>query len=544
MLSRLFPLLAVCLAVPGCAPPAGEAGSQPLNVVWITVEDMSPRLAPYGDSLAATPHIDRLAREGVRYTHAFSVSGVCAPSRAALITGMYPTSIGAQHMRTLARTAALSDITDPELLAIPVYEAVPPPEVKAFPEYLRAAGYYVTNNSKEDYQFRRPVTTWDASSNQAHWRNRREPGQPFFAVFNFTTTHESQVWLRADEPMLVDPADVPIPPYYPDTPIVRRDIARHYTNIQRMDEQVGQVLHELQEDGLLHRTVVFFFSDHGDGLPRMKRWPYDSGLRVPLIVRWPDGAGAGTVDPRLVSFVDFAPSMLALLGLPVPTHLQGQPFLGDHLPPERQYVYAARDRMDPAIDNVRAVRDRRFKYLRNYMPERPYVQFLPYRDRMGIMQELLRLNEEGALQGPQRLWFRQEKPLEELYDTEADPHEIHNLADDPAYRDKLEELRAAHERWKEETRDIGLLPETELVRRMWPPDGVQPTTEAVAFTETPAGPVALASATEGASIAYAVGAEGPWLLYTAPLTVAAGDTLRATAIRIGYRPSTETTYIP
>ncbi|MEZ4699939.1 MAG: sulfatase-like hydrolase/transferase [Rhodothermales bacterium] len=524
----------------GGTPPAE---TPPLNVVWISVEDMSPRLAAYGDTLAKTPNIDRLAREGERYAHAYSISGVCAPSRAALITGMYPTTIGAQHMRTLARTADIAKITDPELLAIPVYEAVPPPEVRCFPEYLRAAGYYTTNNVKEDYQFRRPITAWDESSRTAHWRNRRDPDQPFFAVFNFTTTHESQIWSRDDEPLRVDPAAVPLPPYYPDTPIVRRDIARHYSNIELMDAQVGQVLRELEEDGLMDRTVVFFFSDHGDGMPRMKRWVYDSGLRVPLIIRWPDGRHAGAVNDRMVSFVDFAPSMLSLLGLDVPAHLQGIPFLGDRAGPERAHVFAARDRMDPAIDNVRAVRDRRFKYIRNYMPERPYVQFLPYRDRMGIMQELHRLHAEGQLDAVQSLWFRETKPREELYDTEADPHEIVNLAGDPAYADKLAELRAEHERWKAETRDIGLLPETELVKRMWPPDGVQPATQPPVATPDAGGGVTLASATEGASIAYARGADAPWLLYTRPLHLAAGDTLRAVAIRIGFKQSEEAVYV-
>jgi len=202
---------------------------------------MSPHLAAYGDSVAYTPHIDRLAREGVRYTNVFSISGVCAPSRAALITGMYPTTIGAQHMRTMRRTSALADITDPELLAIPTYEAVPPPEVKAFTEYLRANNYYTTNHAKEDYQFRRPITAWDASNNEAHWRNR-PAGQPFFSVFNTATTHESRVWGHADHPWLIDTTRVTVPPYYPDTPIIRRDVARHYNNIQEMDAQVGEVL--------------------------------------------------------------------------------------------------------------------------------------------------------------------------------------------------------------------------------------------------------------------------------------------------------------
>ncbi|RMG75345.1 MAG: DUF229 domain-containing protein, partial [Bacteroidetes bacterium] len=438
---RYLPFLLVLLACRP-APPAEPAGLpfRP-HILWITTEDMSPRLACYGDSIAHTPNLDRLAAQGVRYTHAFSVSGVCAPSRAALITGMYPTTIGAQHMRTMKRTAALADITDPELLAIPTYEAVPPPEVRCFPELLRAAGYYCTNNAKEDYQFTRPITAWDESSNQAHWRNRNS-GQPFFAVFNIGITHESQVWARADEPWLIDTSAVEVPPYYPNTPIVRRDLARHYNNIQLMDGRVGEILAELEAEGLLDSTIIFFFGDHGDGLPRAKRWCYDSGLRVPLLIRWPKALGGGSVDSSLVSFVDFAPSVLSIAGVPVPGWMQGQAFLGpQRADTPRAYIYAARDRMDPAIDNVRAVRDQRYKYLRNYMPERPYVQFLPYRDRMGLMQELLRLDAAGELEGPQRLWFRQTKPREELFDCLADPHEIHDLAGDPRYAAKLAELR-------------------------------------------------------------------------------------------------------
>ncbi len=223
-----------------------------------------------------------------------------------------------------------------------------------------------------------------------------------------------------------------------------------------MDQRVGEILDELEEAGLLDETIVFFFSDHGDGLPRMKRWIYDSGLRVPFIIRWPDGRGAGTVNDELVSFVDLAPTMLSITGLPIPDHLQGQSFLGEQKAPPRKYVFAARDRMDPAIDNMRAVRDRRFKYIRNYMPERPYVQFLPYRDRMGIMQVLLEMDATGALEGPERLWFRKTKPLEELYDTEVDPHEIDNLAEDPDYAEKLAELRAAHERVEGRNERLGV----------------------------------------------------------------------------------------
>ena len=540
--STCVPFFLILLSF-SCSQEQTKTSQEPVpNIVWITVEDMSPRLSAFGDSTVSTPHIDRLAAEGVRYTNVFSVSGVCAPSRSAIITGMYPTTIGAQHMRNMRRTSAIADITDPELLAIPTYEAVPPPEAKCFTEYLRAEGYYCTNNSKTDYQFTPPITAWDESNAQAHWRNRPDPDLPFFAVFNTNITHESQVWSRADEPMRVDPSSIEVPPYYPDHPVIRRDIGRHYSNIELMDAFVGNILAELEEDGLLENTIVFFFSDHGDGLPRMKRWLYDSGLHVPLIIRWPGSEGAGTISEELISFIDFAPSMLSLTGIPIPDYMQGQAFLGDQKSSERSYVFAAKDRMDPARDNARAVRDRRFKYIRNYMPERPYVEFLPYRDRMELMRVLLTMDEEGTLEGPQRLWFRSTKPIEELYDTDADPHEIHNLAEDPAYQNKLEELRTAHETWKRETKDWGLIPEGELKKNLWPPDGTQPVTASVEFTLPDTlfdqqVNLELTTDTEGASIAYTLDSTATWQLYTSPLTITNSATVYAQAIRIGYAHS-------
>ncbi len=453
---------------------------------------------------------------------------------------MYPTSTGAMAMRTWTRTSALDQITDPELLAIPTYEATPPPEARCFPEYLRAAGYFCTNNAKTDYQFRDPVTAWDESGPDAHWRNRPGADTPFFSVFNFTVTHESGTF-EPRSPAVTDPARVVLPPYYPDTPIVRRDVARHYDNIVAMDALVGRVLDELEEDGLAESTIVFFFSDHGDGLPRMKRWVYDSGLRVPLLVRFPDGSGAGTTRGELVSFVDFAPTVLSLAGVPVPAHMQGQAFLGDQKAEPRKYVYAARDRMDPAPETIRAVRDARFKYVRNYRPDLPYVGFIPYRDRAGVMQEIHRLAKAGALGADQWQLWAQKKPLEELYDTATDPHEIHNLASDPEHLEKLADLRRAHLEWTEETGDLGHIPETELIRRLWPPDGVQPTTAApvVASQAAEGGQrlVRIHCDSPGASIVYRLEETGRWHLYTEPVTVPPGTTVWSQANRLGWTHS-------
>ena len=284
MLSPRLSALFLCfLPLLGLAGGPPDDSDRP-NFVWITVEDLSPHSASYGDSTVATPNVDRLAREGVRFTRFFATVPVCAPARSSIVTGMYPTSYGALHMRTMSRPADAGDA----LAAIPPYEAVPPAGARLLPEYLRMHGYYATNNSKQDYQFRAPETAWDESSRRAHWRNRPDPEQPFFAVFNLEDTHESRVWQRADEPLVVDPDSVDLPPYYPDTPVVRRDVARNYTNIQAMDRRVGEILQQLEDDGLLDETIVFFFSDHGDGLPRAKRSLHDSGLHVPFIVRWPE----------------------------------------------------------------------------------------------------------------------------------------------------------------------------------------------------------------------------------------------------------------
>ncbi|ARA94664.1 sulfatase [Rhodothermaceae bacterium RA] len=512
-----------------CRSGSPDPALPPPNIVWISAEDLSPRLGAYGDTLARTPNLDRFAVQSLRYTRAFTTAGVCAPSRAAIITGMFQPAIGAHHMRTSHEAPHLPG----------PYEAVPPPHVKAFPEYLRAAGYYTTNNVKTDYQFGTPRTVWDENSRQAHWRNRPDPDQPFFAVFNFTVTHESQVWPR-DKPVETDPAAVAVPPYYPDTPVVRRDLAQHYDNIATLDSLVGVILRQLEEDGLADNTVVFFWTDHGDGLPRAKRWLYDAGLHVPLMIRWPGQIEPGTTTDRLVSLMDLGPTVLSIAGVPIPGHMQGQAFLGEQAAPPRSYVYAARDRIDEAYDHVRAVRDARFKYIRNFMPDQPYILDVPYRNRMPTMQELLRLQASGQARGPVALWLRDRRDPEELYDTHADAHEIHNLAGDPRYADVLLRMRIELDRWIEASGDMGHIPEAEMVAQMWP-GGTQPRTEPPVVDRAADGTVTISCPTEGASIAYTTetGDDPHWLLYTEPLVVEPGTTVRARAIRYGYAESEE-----
>jgi arylsulfatase A-like enzyme len=292
------------------------------------------------------------------------------------------------------------------------YSAVPPHYVKTFTEYLRAAGYYCTNNKKTDYQFTPPFTAWDECNDHAHWRNRPEGGQPFFSVFNPTITHESGMWPRDDRPLMTDPSQVKLPPYLPNTPKAREALARHYDNLARADERVGEILRELEEDGLAENTIVFLWSDHGEGLPRGKRWPYDAGIRIPLIVRWPGRLEPGSVCDDLVSLIDLGPTVLSLCDVELPRHLQGQPFLGPQAVP-RAYIFASRDRHDEAYDMVRAVRDKRYKYIRNFHPELPYLLWIPYRNRHPVVQEMWRLYAEGKLEGPQKLMFQTRRPPEE-----------------------------------------------------------------------------------------------------------------------------------
>ncbi|MBI1313035.1 sulfatase-like hydrolase/transferase [bacterium] len=427
------------------------------NILWLSCEDISPHLGCYGYPNATTPNVDRLAAQGTRYSHAFVTAGVCAPCRSAIITGMYQTSLGTQHMRCSATL---------------------PPHVKPFPTYLREAGYYCTNNSKQDYQFKTPKGVWDESSGKAHWKNCPD-GKPFFAVFNYTGCHESGIASESKYKSVTkgltkhdrDVTAASLPPYYPDTPVTRDDWGRYYDVITAMDRWVGEHLVALDDAGLAENTIVIYWSDHGVGLPRAKRWLYDSGLHVPLVVRIPekfrrDGQGTpGSVNDELVSLIDLGPTTLNLAGVSIPRHMQGRAFLGANLTPPREYVYGARDRMDERYDIIRAVRDRRFKYIRNYEPFKTYYQYMNTPEQGRTMREIRRVQADGSASPGVAQFLVPTKPIEELYDVDADPHEMHNLAAEPEHRTTLERLRQAHLDWVLETRDLGLIPEAEINAR-------------------------------------------------------------------------------
>ncbi len=435
-------------------------GAKRPNILWLSAEDISPHIACFGDPHAITPHIDKLATEGVRYTRTFTTAGVCAPCRSGMITGMYQTTLGTQHMRS---NATLPDF------------------IKPFPNYLREAGYYCSNNSKQDYQFKTPKGSWDDSSRKAHWRNRSEKDQPFFAVFNFTGCHESGIasaskYKSVTEDLTTDQRQdasklTTFPPYYPETPAAREDWKRNYELITAMDAWAGDLIQQLKDDGLYENTIIFFWSDHGVGLPRAKRWLYDSGTHIPLVIRIPEKfrvAGQGepnAVTDQLVSSIDFGPTVLNLAGLKIPGHVQGRPFLGANTPTPREYVYGARDRMDERYDIIRMVRDKRFKYIRNYEPLKTFYQYMNTPEKGATMADLRRLHDSGELPPAAEYYFSPTKPVEELYDTKNDPHELNNLAGDPKYSARLKTMREVHLQWVRDTKDLGLIAEPILVER-------------------------------------------------------------------------------
>ena len=427
------------------------AAQQPAspNILWITSEDNGLHLGSYGDKYAVTPNLDQLAGRGMIYRNAWSTAPVCAPARTTLISGLYPPSTGSQHMRSNTRL---------------------PASMKMYPQYLRAAGYYCTNNSKEDYNLAKPGQVWDESSSQAHWRNRK-PGQPFFAIFNFTISHESQIRNQPHE-LKHDPAEARVPAYHPDTPEVRRDWAQYYDRVTEMDELAGGVLRELEQAGLAGDTIIFYYGDHGSGMPRSKRWTFNSGLNVPLIVYFPEkyrhlapgGYKPGGETDRLVGFIDLTPTLLSVAGIQPPAHFQGHSVAGKYEAPEQPYIYGFRGRMDERYDMVRSARDKRYIYIRNYKPHKIYGQFIDYMFQTPTTRVWRELYDAGKLSAP-RTFFWETKPPEELYDLSADRDEVNNLAKSAAHQEILKRLRQAQRQLAVRIRDVGFLPEGEIHSR-------------------------------------------------------------------------------
>ena len=438
---------------------ADALGQDRPNILWISAEDVGPDLGAYGDAHADTPHLDSLAARGLTYRHAWSNLPVCAPARTTMAAGMYARSLGAQHMRSFV------DL---------------PPDVKLFPQYLHEAGYFTTNRSKEDFNVPKPGPLWNEHGENAHWRHR-DGDQPFFSVFNTGSTHESET-AHAEVQVEEADEDYSIPEFQPDLPETNRNWATYYRQVAEMDRWAGERLRELAEAGLADETIVFFWGDHGPGLPRGKRFAYNFGLRVPLIVyvppKYQDRLAPPEYEPgartdRPVSFVDFGPTVLSLAGIEPPNYMQGRAFMGAYEDSPRDYLYGARGRMDERVDMVRTVRDKRFQLIRNYMPHRRHGQHLEYLHRNPVMDKWQRLYEQGEIDPPASFYWTDKPPIE-LYNLEQDPDQVHNLAYDPAYQHVRRRLMDQLHRHQMKIRDTGFLPEAQIHSRS--ADGESPYT--------------------------------------------------------------------
>lgn len=445
-------LSAAAVAVAG---PGAMANQERPNFLWLTCEDISPYLGCYGCEAAETPHLDRLAAEGIRYTRAYACAPVCAVARSALLTGMYSSTIGTHQMRS---------------------HTLLPESIPAYPRVFRDAGYYCTNNSKEDYNspFNNNPDLWDESSGRAHYKNRA-PGQPFFSVFNFTVTHESQLdekqihgyIKRKDIPPAPrnDPASIELPPYHPDLPEIRQDWARLHDLITLMDRMVGEKLAELEGSGEAENTIVFFYSDHGGQLARSKRFIYNVGTQVPLIVRIPQKwrhlapVQPGNATDRLVNFVDLPKTVISMAGLPIPERMQGNVFLGRDTEPPQRTVHFFRDRMSERPDFSRAVTDGRWYFIRNFMPHRPRGRDTRYGPTVQANWRAWEQHYNAGLCDPIQSQFFLPKPPVEFFDTQHDPWHVTNLADHPEHQEHRQRLEADLDAWMVQTRDLGLAPE-------------------------------------------------------------------------------------
>jgi arylsulfatase A-like enzyme len=519
----------------GCAPDntavteIGDKGRQP-NIIWLVAEDQSPDFFPmYGDNTIALPHLEVLAKEGVTFMNAYAPVPVCAPARSAIITGMYPTTLGTHNMRTY--NAYVTD-NQPNI-GIPSYSPIVPQGVKMFTEYLRRKGYYCTNGPKEDYNFKKLESAWDESGKEAHWRKRAK-GQPFFSVFNFGVCHESQVWARGKDSLFVDPEKLPVPPYFPDNAVIRHDLAVNYSNLKRLDDQVGAILSQLKEDGLYDNSIIFFYGDHGGPFPRHKRALYESGTKVPMIIKFPKNAKASSRDNRFFSFIDLAPTVLSLAGIEPPKVMQGKAQFGPfEVAQKAKYTFHSSDRFDELYDRIRSVRSRRYKYIKNFNPKTSNAMPVAYREQMPMMQNLRLIHAQGKLDTVQALWFQTPKPDEELYDLENDPHELRNLAGNIELQDTLRHLRSVLTDWIIETKDLGEYPEKELVAE-WLPYGDPPQLPALEMEVRDSG-IFLFSRKSDATILWKRPMDTLWTIYDKPLPT--DTSFDAKAERIGYSDS-------
>ena len=521
----------LCLGISCSQNTAKEASSKQPNIIWLVAEDQSPQWFPmYGDSTIALPNLQSLSEDAVIFDNAYSPVPVCAPARSAIITGMYPTTLGTHNMRTYA--AWRGEDNEPSI-GIPNYSPVVPQGVKMFTEYLREEGYYCANGPKEDYNFEKTDGAWDESSPNRHWRKRGDK-QPFFAVFNFSVCHESQIWNRGNDSLFVSPDKVVVPPYLPDNEVVRHDLAVNYSNLKRLDEQIGLIISELKEDGLYEDSYIFFYGDHGGPFPRHKRALYETGTKVPMVIKFPNQKEAGTRDDRFLSFIDLAPSVLSLAGIEPPKVMQGVAQFGEYeVKTKPNHVYFTSDRFDEKYDRLRAIRSENFKYIYSYDTTISHAMEVSYREQMPMMQNLRELYAKEALNKEQALWLQPSKPQEELYDLNKDPFELNNLASNPAYQDSLNSLRKLLKTWIRETKDLGKYPEKELIAK-WLVNEEQPRLGPLELMEK-GDQIELISHMKDATILWKVPQDSIWMIYHHPLPIDVA--FEAKSERIGYSDS-------
>lgn len=507
-----------------------ESITPPPNIIWLVAEDQSPDFFPmYGDSTIALPTLETLAEDAVVFDNAFAPVPVCAPARSSLITGMYPTTLGTHNMRTFKSWAEENEPS----IEIPSYSPIVPDGVRMFTEYLRKEGYYCINGPKEDYNFAKTEGAWDQSSDDRHWRKRKKD-QPFFAVFNFSVCHESQIWSRGKDSLFVNPALVPVPPYFPDTEIVRHDLAVNYSNLKRLDDQLAEVISQLKDDGLYENSIIFFYGDHGGPFPRYKRALYDTGIKVPLVIKFPNNENAGNRDDRLISFIDFAPTMLSWAGIDPPKVMQGIAQFGKYeVQRKPEYTFHSSDRFDELYDRLRAVRSKRYKYIKSFNTEVSHAMPVAYREQMPMMQEMRKLYKAHELNEEQAIWFSPTKPGEELYDLKNDPHELRNLAQKPEFRDTLFMMRKVMKNWLNYTDDLGQYPEKELISK-WVPNGKQRQLPPLELEEKEDG-IYLYTKRSDATIVWKQPQDSVWSIYNGPLSK--NGSFEAKAERIGYLDS-------
>ncbi|MGB0370167.1 MAG: sulfatase family protein [Opitutales bacterium] len=524
------------------------------NFLWFILDDVSPLLSVYGYSGVKTPNIDRIAEEGCVYENAFATASVCPTSRNSIFTARYQTANGAHHARTtFAGKRAPAGVE--------AYHACPPPYVKCFTEYLRAEGYFCTNNSKTDYQFGDPSSAWDVCSSAAHW-NQRASGQPFFAVFNPVNTNESKLWPENRVGEASADAHFELPPFLEDTPTVQSTFATQFKNIEVADGILGRLVSELEWEDLLDETVIFITSDHGMGVPRFKRTLFDTGTHVPLIVRAPGLVDANTRNDALISLIDLGSTVLSLADIARPQSMHGESFIGKNRSPERKYIYSAQDRIDESYALIRSVRDQRFHYIRHYDSGVDSAPWSSVANNHPIAREIAEKHARGQLNPEQNYFSRDACPPEELYDVQADPWEMTNLIDDPLHSEELKRLRAHLNAWQQHADPWRDVPETEMLTQWWyhgelpetePPEALVLGYEASGIepleTQTEwEGPVRLqfTCPTQGASIEYQI-IPGTtlklWKLYAGNLPLGVGDfIIRARAVRYGYKPSPEVSW--